>query len=137
MNAQQRPVIFALAKAAGLDRDALHDVVWRLTGEVSIAKLTNEQAARTIDELKRLAGQGEPLGWLTSAQRGKTYTLCRSLGWVDDKGAVDLARLEGFVRVRFKIDHLNWVTMAQAGRIIEALKAMEAGGRGERKAAGV
>lgn len=136
MTAKQRSAIFGLAKTAGLDRDTLHDVVWRVTGEDSIARLTTGQAIRAIDELKRLAGQDTPLGWLTSAQRGKIYALCRSLGWVDDQGAVDLARLEGFVRVRFKVAKLNWVKMDQAGKIIEALKAMEAGGRGERKAAG-
>lgn len=133
MSRRQRSAIFALAKTAGLDKDALHDLVWRVTAEDSIARLTNAQAVRVIDELKRLTGQAEPLGWLSSAQRGMIYALCRQLGWVTEAGAVDMARLEGFIRSRFRVHHIAWVRMEQGGRIIEALKSMVKGGRGERK----
>ena len=133
MSPQQRAAIFGLGKTAGLDRDALHDVVRRVTGKDSIALLTRSDAIRVIDALKGVAGQGAPLGWLTDAQRGKIYALCRELGWVTERGAVDSKRLEGFVRARYKIERLGWVPMDKAGAIIEALKAMAEGGRGERR----
>lgn len=133
MSAAQRSAIFALAKKAGLDGDALHDVVRQRTGEASIAKLSVSQAKWVIDSLKQYTGQGEPMGMATSAQRGMIYALCRELGWTTESGDVDMARLEGFVSARFKIDKLVWVDMSKAGRVIEALKAMKEGGRGERK----
>ena len=133
MTDRQRSAIFALAKTAGLAYDALHDVVRRVTGEDSIAVLDNRQAIQVIDELKRASGQGEPLGWLTGAQRGKIFALCRELGWVTVAGEIDLIRLEGFVRARFRVERLNWVPARSAGVIIEAMKSMVAGGRGERK----
>ncbi|MEG2388431.1 MAG: regulatory protein GemA [Clostridia bacterium] len=133
MTARQRSAIFAVAKTAGLDTDALHDVVRRVTGLESIALLSTREAIRVIDALKGAAGQGAPLGWLTDAQRGKIYALCRTLGWVTERGAIDTGRLEGFVRARFRIERLNWVPMDRAGAIIEALKSMAEGGRGARK----
>ena len=133
MSQQQRAAIFGLGKAAGLNHDALHDVVRRVTGKDSIALLTRGEAIRVIDSLKAAAGQEAPLGWLTDAQRGKIYALCRALNWVTERGAIDRTRLEGFVRARFGIERLGWVPMDRAGAIIEALKAMAEGGRGERR----
>lgn len=133
LNHQQRKAIFGLAKTAGLNHDTLHDVVWRVTGSDSITKLTMRQAIRVIDALKATVGQAAPLGWLTGAQRGKIFALCRELAWTTADGEIDMDRLAGFVRVRFRVDRIEWVPMDKAGVIIEALKSMVAGGRGERK----
>lgn len=138
MSGAQRGAIYGIAKRAGLDRDALHDVVWRVTGRDSIADLTVGEAVRVIDNLKALTGQpsgtatGRP-GWMTDAQKGKIYALCRELGWVDLAGDIDQARLDGFVRVRFNVAARQWVDARTAGLIINALKSMVKGGRGERK----
>jgi hypothetical protein len=135
MSGAQRGAIYGLAKRAGLDRDALHDVVWRVTARDSIANLTVGEAIRVIDRLKTLAGQepggqanGRP-GWMTDAQKGKICALCRELHWVDEAGDIDQARLDGFVRVRFGIAAQQWVDARAAGIIINALKAMVRGGR--------
>jgi len=128
-----------LAKTAGLDTDALHDVVRRETRRDSIAALTCGEAIRVIDALKRAAGQepgtkkDERPGMMTEAQRGKVYALCRALGWVTDVGDIDMVRLNGFLQARFRIARLQWVEMSKAGQIINALKSMAAGERGERK----
>lgn len=135
MSAAQRGTIFALAKKAGMDNDALHDVVRLYTGRDSLKELTKTQAIWTIDALKRYTGQAEPLGMVSSAQRGKVYALCRELGWTTSSGAIDMTRLEGFVAARYKIESLVWVDSATCGRLIEALKAMAVGGRGERRRA--
>jgi|GEM_PF-139813 len=135
----QRGAIFGLAKAAGLDKDALHDVVRRVTGRESIAALTMGEAIRVIDSLKREAGQepghrdADRPGMMTEAQRSKVYALCRTLGWVTEAGDIDMARLNGFLQARFGVARLQWVEASKAGLIINALKAMAAGGRGERK----
>ena len=132
MTDRQRGAIFALGKTAGLDNDALHDVVRRVAGVSSLTLLSERAAMRVIDELKRTVGQGETLGWLTGAQRGKLFALCRELGWLNGAGAIDVKRLEGFIRARFGIDRITWLTREKGGAVIEALKKMSAGGRGER-----
>lgn len=138
MSGAQRGAIFGIAKKAGLDRDALHDVVWRVTARDSIADLTTAEAIRVIDQLKALAGQEagakrERPGMMTEAQRGKVFALCRELGWITEAGEIDMARLNGFLGVRFGVARLQWVNAKKAGLVINALKAMAQGGRGERK----
>lgn len=135
LTGKQRGAIFSLAAQAKLDMDALHDVVLKLTGSESIAALTPRQAVKTIEHLRGLTGQAAPApaGWLTDAQRGKVFALCRSLGWTTSDGAIDMDRLEGFIKARFGIERFKWVRVDKGRRIIEALKQMEKGGRGERR----
>ena len=139
MSSAQRGAIFGLAKTNGIDKDALHDVVKRETGRESISTLTAVDAIRVIDALKRSAGQepgnrkNERPGMMTEAQRGKVFALCRTLGWITEAGDIDMTRLHGFLQARFKVARLQWVEMNKAGLVINALKAMAAGGRGERK----
>ena len=138
MSGAQRGAIYGIAKKAGLDKDALHDVVWRVTARDSIADLTTGEAIRVIDQLKHLAGQqsgakNERPGMMTEAQRGKVFALCRELGWVTEAGDIDMARLNGFLAARFGVARLQWVEAKRAGLVLNALKAMAKGGRGERK----
>lgn len=141
MSAAQRGAIFGLARAARLDKDALHDVVRRETHRESIAGLTKLDAIRVIDALKPMAGQspgrqqsGQRVGYMTPAQENKIFALCRQMGWVDlETGQVDQKRLNGFVKARFGVLAWRWVDAQKAGVIIEAMKKMAAGGRGERK----
>ncbi len=120
----QRSAIFALARVAGLDDDALHDNVRWVTGSESIAALTSHQAGKVIEALKRMTGQDAPVGWMTDGQRWKIYNLCRELGWVKDVGELDMDRLEGFVRNRFGVAKLRWVNVDTATKIINGLNAM-------------
>ena len=140
MSAAQRGAIFGLARAAGLENDALHDVVKRAVGRESISILTRGEAIRVIDTLKALAGQptgNQPGdrrgGWMTPAQERKVLALCRELGWVTETGEVDDARLKGFLKARFRIEARQWVDAQKAGIIIEGMKKMVIGKRGERK----
>jgi hypothetical protein len=141
MSAPQRGAIYGLAKAAGLEHDALHDVVQRMTGKQSISVLTMGEAVRVIDALKAVAGQ-QPgtkpnrVGYMTEAQEGKILALCRQLGWVTETGAIDDARLKGFMKQRFGVQARQWLDARKAGAIIEAMKKMVAGQRGERKRRG-
>jgi hypothetical protein len=54
---------------AGLDNDALHDVVKQITGADSISALTSWQAGQVIESLKRQTGQDAPWGWMSDGQR--------------------------------------------------------------------
>ena len=130
----QRGAIFALAKVAHLESDALHGVVKRIAGVDSITLLTSWQAGKVIEALKRKTGQSAPWGWMTDAQRYKMYALCRGLGWLGENGAVDEKRLEGFIRERFGIAKLSWLKPDIAGKVINALSAMNKRGCGERRA---
>ena len=120
----QRGAIFALAKVAKLDNDALHDVVNRVTGADSISNLTSLQAGKVIESLKRQTGQDAPWGWMTDSQRWKVFNLCRDLGWLTETGEIDMNRLEGFVRSRFKVAKLQWVNVETATKLINGLNAM-------------
>jgi hypothetical protein len=120
----QRSAIFALARVAGLSDDALHDNVRWVTGSESIAALTSLQAGKVIEALKRMTGQDAPVGMMTDGQRQKMYNICRELGWVKEVGELDVKRLEGFVKSRFGIAKLNWVTVDMATKVINGLNAM-------------
>ena len=52
--------------------------------------------------------------------------LAQHLGWSDD-------RLQAFIEKRFGISHPRFLDDKTARKVIEALKAMLAGGRGERR----
>jgi hypothetical protein len=52
--------------------------------------------------------------------------IATNMGWDDD-------RLRKFCEARFHVSHLNFLTVEDARKITEALKAMQRGGRGERK----
>ena len=92
--------------------------------------MTSREGIQVIDRLLRLTGQEPkvPAGRATGNQKGLIRRLERELGWADDP-----ARLRGFLRARFGVESMNWLTDKKASAAIEALKAMIAGCRGERK----
>lgn len=130
---KQMRCIYALARSGGLDSDALHAVVGSTTGKDSIKQLTTMDAKKVIDRLKLLAGEEPttPRGRPTKEQVAKIYALAVKLGWSGDP-----RRLTGFLEKRFGTSHPAWLTERDARNCIEAMKAMVAGGRGERKEGG-
>ena len=115
---QQMRCIYALARGGGISNDDLHAVVFTTTGKDSIRLLTTADAKQVIDRLKRLTGQETtaPHNRPTKEQVAKIYALAAKLGWADDP-----KRLRAFLENK------------HARNCIEAMKAMLAGGRGERK----
>lgn len=83
-----------------------------------------------IDRLKRLTGQETtaPHNRPTKEQVAKIYALAAKLGWADDP-----KRLRAFLEKRFGASHPTFLDDKHARNCIEAMKAMLAGGRGERK----
>lgn len=127
MTAAQRRKIFAVARELKLDDDLLHDVVYGLTRKEHISDLTKREAVLVIDDLERrvrrpqaTAGRGgKRTVMATRKQLWMINKLVKDLGWDDNP-----KRLQGFIRKYAKVDHPRWLTLVQAGKIIEGLKAL-------------
>lgn len=117
--------IWALARVNGMDRDD----VYAMAKVEHLHDMTVSGAIQMIDLLMVMAGQEPntvPLGKPTHKEMGMIRGLSTQLGWTDD-------RLQAFIEKRFGISHPNFLDDKTARKVIEALKAMLAGGRGERK----
>lgn len=129
-NAQIK-MIYGLSRKAGIDDDALHAITARLCYRDSLSLLTIAEASRLIDYLKRYMGEAdEGVGRATEKQRGKIFALARSMGWMDDP-----KRLRRFLEAQHKVSDVRFLSHEQAGLVIEALKAIQKGGRSERRVA--
>lgn len=125
--------LWAIAKSAelNLSDDDLHAVVFRETGKESMKKLTQGEIntlARLLQNMKdsiqrstrnkRTDEGGNPK---TENLRRKIYALTEELGWNDNN-----ERINGFAKKMFKVDRIEWLTVSQSHKIIEALKKMVA-----------
>lgn len=125
--------LWAIAKSPelGLSDEDLHAVVYRETGKESMKKLTQGEIntlARVLQNMKdgvdrdvrskRTDEGGDPR---TEKQRRKIYALTEALGWNNDN-----RRINGFVKRVTHVDRIEWLTIAQCEKVIEALKAMVA-----------
>lgn len=118
INQGQLRKIWATAKEQGMDEDVLRARVLALTGSESISKLTMVQANKVIDDL---CSCQQGVNRASKEQIWKINQLAEQLGWGDNP-----KRLLGFVRKYAKVDALQWLTPAQAWRVIEGLKKLVA-----------
>lgn len=119
----QRQKIFVLAGERGIDNDTLHAHVELLTGRTSIAALSWSEAGEVIKSLE--AGVADSYGGrATSKQIKYIFGLAASLGWKDENGKVDERVLNRWIEKKFCISAAKWLTVRQASKAIEALKAM-------------
>jgi len=128
-------MIYGLARKAGLDDALLHDMVLAQTGCPHIKNLTCLQGIQIIERLQKAAGETPqpkivPSDRGTIAQRNLIQTLACELGW-DTEGQ----RLRAFLEKRFGVSDMGFLTAAKTAAVIEAMKAMKQGGRGERRKA--
>ena len=137
-SAAQIKAIWALGKRLDMDEDDLHAIAYRISGLESISALTGREAGRMIDELKVRAGERQGVATcstgdarVTDAQRRMITVLTRELGWIDKP-----ERLRGFLRKYAGVDDVRFLTVQQGVRVIDGLKAMRDGGRGERRMEG-
>ena len=136
MTAAQLRKLYACARAAGMDDDTLHARCLAQTGRAHLRELSSREAAELIDsitgvdtsEYRRRAPR--PVNRASQEQLNKILALARRLGWLEDGSRV---RLNGFLRARMGVEQLDWLTPEKAVQATEAMKAMVAGGRGERK----
>ena len=128
INKEQIKAIWALSHVVGMDKDE----VYAMARVEHLHDMTMAGAIQMIDLLKRMAGQDSekpvPQGKPTSKEMSMINALAHKLGWTDE-------RLNAFIEKRFKISHTRFLDDKTARKVIEALKAMLAGGRGERRQA--
>lgn len=129
MTKGQIRMIYGMAKRIGMDNDELHCMVHGLTGCDSIRALTVPQGGRVIDRLNVLAGvKKEPTNRASAAQQRMILKLAGEMGWLGEP-----ARLRGFLEAKAGVSDVKFLTTDAARKIIEALKAMQKGGRSERR----
>lgn len=125
--------IWAIAKSPelGLSEDDLHALVYRETGKESLRSLTQGEiatVARVLQNMKdgtqrdtRSKRTDEGGDSRTENQRHKIYALCDVLGWNDDH-----RRINAFVKRICGAERIEWLSMTQCAKVIEALKSMVA-----------
>lgn len=125
----QLRMIYGLARKAGLDNDMLHTLVQGQTNLGSLKQLNSYQGKLVIDRLQGMSGVTlrDVAGRASTAQQKKIYALARELGWAEEP-----KRLRRFLEARFGCADVRFLPEERVGSVIEALKAMAAGGRGER-----
>lgn len=130
INKEQIKAIWALSNVVGMDRDE----VYAMARVEHLHDMTMAGAIQMIDLLKHMAGQDKtedkpvPQGKPTTKEMSMINALVHKLGWSDE-------RLKAFIEKRFGISHPRFLDDKTARKVIEALKAMLAGGRGERRQA--
>ena len=130
INKEQIKAIWALSHVVGMDRDE----VYAMARVEHLHDMTMAGAIQMIDLLKHMAGQDKnedkpvPQGKPTTKEMSMINALVHKLGWSDE-------RLKAFIEKRFGISHPRFLDDKTARKVIEALKAMLAGGRGERRQA--
>lgn len=121
----QMKLLWQLARQRGMDSDTLHARAQHISGKDSLKELTASEAARLTDDL--MGKPAENPYRASSAQIGIIRGLSDKLGWDDPR------RLSGWLLSRWRVERPEWMTSYQARECIEAMKAMLAGGRTERK----
>ncbi len=123
----QKKALWGAARANGLDKDALYDVIESVTGKEHMTELTYVEAAKVLDRInnkkayventqKRTDLGGNPE---TIQLRKKIYQLTGQLGWNDNN-----ERINGFVYKMFKVSRIEWLPVNKCHKLIEILKKM-------------
>lgn len=121
ISAGQMRMIRVLASRNGMDDDLLHEFIYAQARVKSLRSLTMAQAISVIDKLN---GKGGKSGMMTHKQEAYIKALAKKLGWVTEEKEADMERIAGFVRERFQVDNMSWLTSGKASKVIEALKSM-------------
>lgn len=114
--------IYGLARERGLDDEMLHAYVSQLTGRESLKELTMKEAARVIGALDPAGGY--TAGGITPRQKKYLLGLAKELGWVDNDGNADMGKLDEFALRNYKKHAVKWLTISEAGKMIEGMKAI-------------
>lgn len=113
-------MIYGIGNRNDLDNDMIHHIAQVLFGKCSLKELTCYQASQMIDCLRRRTGEAmEPIPDRASeGQRKYILSLAGKLGMTEPK------RLRAFLRARFGVDDVAFLTDRNASGVIEGLKAM-------------
>lgn len=112
--------IWGLSKELNLSKDNLYDTIEGLTGKDSMRQLSTKELNKVIMELGRMKDGHKKKGQLASdKQVWKVHELEKQLGWSGEP-----ARLKGYLKKRFGVENIRWMTSQQAWKAIEGLKKM-------------
>lgn len=112
--------IWATASSMRMEKDDLYAVLQRETGKDSMRKCTEKELERVLLSLNSIKGFDNFRGnRATKRQLWKIGQLEQQLGWQDNP-----QRLQGFIKKYYRVDHVDWLTSAQAWRLIESLKKL-------------
>lgn len=112
--------LWAVAREYGVDKDMLHTLCKEELNEEHISMLSDRQARYlTLRVQGKDAVKPSPRGMITAEQKKYIRDLEIKLGWADNP-----ARLAGFIKKYAKTTLLDWLTVRQASKVIEGLKAL-------------
>lgn len=112
--------IWATARSIGMEREDLYSVLQRETGKDSMRQCTSKELERVLLSLQSIKGFDNFRGnRATKRQLWKIEQLEKQLGWQDDP-----RRMQGFLKKFYSVEHMEWLTSAQAWRLIESLKKL-------------
>jgi len=118
--------IWAMAREIDLSKESVYDVVYRVTGSDSISSLSSKEGIDVIEVLihimKELGIDPERKyrpGMASDKQIRYIEDLAYKLGWDSDP-----KRLRGYLKKYYKVEHIQWLTLESASKVIEGLKAI-------------
>ena len=124
-------------KALALEEDSYRAILLRVGGADSSGKMTVSQLDRVLQEFRRLGWQGpkgKPRSGTGRKASGKSWVRKVWAIWGDLKPLLDDgddAALFGFVKRQTGIDNPEWLSPAQANKVIAGLQGWLARKRGE------
>lgn len=138
---KQIPAIWASARDHCIDKQSVYDIIAAVSGKESMKALTESEAYQVLDRIKgRTASSGyaqagqkrtdEGGNEATVKLRRKIYHLTGELGWNNNND-----RINGFIKKLCGVERIEWLTVSQCHKAIEALKKMVQRGYDETAAA--
>lgn len=124
--------IKTLQRAAGLDDDAYREMLEGVAGVKSCKDLTGARIDRVIRHLAQCSG-GAPAAGASGPAAGPRMATLRQLFAIRRLWALvsvssfaeQAAALKKFLKNRYGVEILEWLTFSQAGKVIEGLKSMQ------------
>lgn len=125
---RQLAAIHASANKLGMDDGLYRDLLQRVTGERSAAKLDAATRTKVLAELRRLAGdnvrrmrEAVPAPGAPENVRKEVAGMVAKIGAMLAEAGREWAYAQGMARRMFKVQRVEWLTPEQMRRLIAAL----------------
>lgn len=117
---KQLKIIWGMAKNLAMTKEDVYALLYQQTGKEHMSECTEQELSRTVQAMILLKERrtNRP-GMITGRQRYKVHQLERALGWEKEP-----KRLKAFIRKYYQVDSLDWLSEADATRLIEGMKQM-------------
>jgi len=134
---RQKAVLHVAKTQLALDEETYRDILEAHAGVRSSVSLTYGGFLRVMRHFeacgfeRRQIPPGPPLqkgggraGMASDAELGKIRAMWAGLAGTYYRPGAEWKALRGFLKKRFRVDHENFLTAAQARKVIEAIKAI-------------